>query len=82
MEYIREDNGIYVKDGKKNVGEITYHIDGDTAVIDHTYVDDAYRGIGIASTLVEKAVADIREKDLNIDATCWYARKWLDLRNM
>ncbi len=46
-------------------------------VIHHTYVDDRYRGQGIASELVRRAVEEIERRGGRVEATCSYALLWL-----
>ena len=43
----------------------------------HTYVDDRYRGQGIASELVRRAVEEIERRGGRVEATCSYALLWL-----
>ena len=45
--------------------------------IDHTFVDNTFRGQGIGSKLVQEAVNAINKKGAKIEATCPFARKWL-----
>lgn len=46
-------------------------------VINHTYVDDNYRGQGIASELVRRAVEEIERRGGRVEATYSYAALWL-----
>ncbi len=86
MEYITEKNKIYAVEGGEEVGEVTFapqgrgpqHPERDGAfVITHTYVDDRYRGQGIASELVRRAVEEIESRGGHVEATCSYAVLWL-----
>ena len=86
MEYITEKNRIYVVENGKEVGEVTFAPQGrgpqhperdDVYVINHTYVDDRYRGQGIASELVRRAVEEIERRGSKCKATCSYAALWL-----
>ena len=43
-----------------------------------TFVGESLRGQGIASKLVEKAVEEIELKNGQVNATCSYAKKWLE----
>ena len=80
MDFIKEDNKIYLKDGKgKIVAEIEYEeIEKGVFNIYHTFVDESLRGKGIASKLVQKAVKEIEAKNGKVQATCSYAKKWLE----
>ncbi|MDO4501085.1 MAG: GNAT family N-acetyltransferase [Erysipelotrichaceae bacterium] len=82
MNFEKENGRIFVRDGEKLLAEITYTVKGDVADIDHTFVDESLRGMGVASKLVEMAVEDIKSKGLNIVASCTYANKWLSKNNM
>ena len=86
MEYITEKHRIFVMDNGEEVGEVTFapqgrgpqHPERDGAyVINHTYVDDNYRGQGIASELVRRAVEEIERRGGRVEATCSYAMLWL-----
>ena len=43
----------------------------------HTEIAEAFGGQGLASTLVQGALDDIRERGLRIKATCPYIIGWL-----
>ena len=84
MNYIVEENRIYKKDNnEKIIAEITFNkISEDTYNIDHTFVDESLRGQGIAKELVEKAIEEIRKKNGKIEATCSYAKHYLEKNNI
>ena len=46
--------------------------------IDHTFVDDSLRGMGIAGELVSRAVQQIQANGKQVTATCSYAAHWLE----
>lgn len=83
MEYITEKNRIYVVENGKEVGGrmplafVSFPERDDVYVINHTYVDDRYRGQGIASELVRRAVEEIERRGSKCKATCSYAALWL-----
>ena len=77
MEYITEKHRIYVIEGDEEVGEVTFPERDGVSVINHTYVDDRYRGQGIASELVRRAVEEIESRGGRVEATCSYAQLWL-----
>ncbi len=80
MDFIKDDNRIYLEgDDKKTIAEITfYEIEDGVYNIDHTFVDDSLRGQVIGSKLVEEAVNYIKGKGAKVQATCPFAKKWLD----
>ncbi len=78
LSWYREKEKIVLKDhsGKK-AGEITFPYQNGMNVIDHTWVSDDFRGIGLAGVLVEEACKAILEQGHRIGAECSYARSWL-----
>lgn len=80
MEFIKEDSRIYsLDDNGKVVAEITfYESENGVFTIEHTFVDESLRGQGIAGKLVEMAVEEIEKRGGKIEATCSYAKKWLE----
>ena len=48
------------RDGRR-VAELTYRMNGETAVVDHTWVEPSLRGAKLAPTLVQAVVAWARE---------------------
>lgn len=79
VRFIQEENGIRAVDGSGNpLGEVVIvECGGGLYNIAHTYVEDAARGMGLASRLVEEAVRVIGEKGGSVTATCSYADHWL-----
>lgn len=80
MKYIKESSRIYsLDDNNKIIAEITfYEADNNVFYIDHTFVDERFRGQGIAGELVKMAVEEIDKKGGKVEATCSYAKKWLE----
>jgi len=80
MNFIKEPNRIYVQNETgKILAEITFE-ENEKGIynINHTFVDESLRGQGIASKLVEEAVKEIEEKGGKVEATCSYAKGWLE----
>ncbi len=83
MEYITEKHRIFVMDNGEEVGGrmplafVSFPERDGVYVINHTYVDDNYRGQGIASELVRRAVEEIERRGGRVEATCSYAMLWL-----
>jgi predicted GNAT family acetyltransferase len=63
-------------DGER-AGLTAYRDHGDQRVFFHTVVDDAYAGQGLAATLVEWALLDVRESKKRIVPVCTYVAKFL-----
>lgn len=77
IEY--NDNCIYVNDGEKHVGYIKYQpVSAQVIDVITTYVDDHYRGQGIAGKLFEQLVLFARENHYQIVPSCSYIRKKLE----
>lgn len=67
-------NKIELIDNETLVGEIGFsYIDESIISIDHTYVNESYRGQGIASKLMVKAIEYAKENNLKIKPVCSYA---------
>jgi uncharacterized protein len=64
-------------EGDAVVGEIRYRREGDAIALVHTDVDPAYEGQGLAGTLVEGALQDLRERGLRVIPICPFVRAWL-----
>jgi predicted GNAT family acetyltransferase len=47
-------------------------------VIEHTIVPPDMEGRGVGGELVKAAVAYAHDKDLTLEATCSFARSWLE----
>ncbi len=73
-------NRILQKDETgKILAEITFpETSPGVFVIDHTFVDESLRGQGMASKLVQAAVDEIKKRGGKVQATCSYAKKWLE----
>ncbi|OSI14224.1 GNAT family N-acetyltransferase [Neisseria dentiae] len=54
-------------------GYLTYRIENGAWDIDHTVINPAYRGKGLARLLVEAAAAEAAEQNVALTASCDYA---------
>lgn len=79
MKFHSTPTRIYsINEAGKLVAEITFSTsDGRIYCINHTFVDDALRGQGIAQQLIRAAVEKIHSYGGSVTATCPYAEKWL-----
>ncbi len=65
----------YIEIDGTRASEMTYSKAGtDRIIIDHTQVEDAYRGSSLGEKMVKKAVEDAREKGISIVPLCPFAR--------
>lgn len=77
MEFVMEKNWITCLQDGEEVGEVTFPTDGHgTVVINHTYVEPALRGNGLADELVRRAAEELRRTERRARVTCSYARIW------
>ena len=69
---------VLAKDTHECVLDYELHA-GPELVIDftHTYVPFALRGQGLAERLVEVGLAWAKEQGYQIEASCWYVKKFL-----
>jgi uncharacterized protein len=77
FEYTEEDGRFVAKDADGlEVGEVTYTRDGDEVlIINHTGVDPANRGQGVAEELVRQVVEKARKEGVKVEPVCSYAQK-------
>lgn len=80
MKYVEEANRFVVfDDSEQEIGEMTWSNAGETMIIiDHTYVDDAHRGQGIAEKLVALGVDYARKNNKKVMPLCPFAKKEFD----
>ena len=73
MEIKKEKNRFVLVDSNREIGEITYFFDQkNNLVVDHTGVNPAYRGQGLAQKLVEAVLKMAEEENLKIIPICPY----------
>jgi uncharacterized protein len=60
------------------VGFADYIDRGGVIELPHTVVDRSVRGRGVASILVERSLASIRESGRTVLPTCWYVAQFID----
>jgi len=83
QDEIRHDDGerhgmFYVERDGRRVAELTYRMLGDTAVVDHTWVDPKLRGGKLAPSLVAAVVDWARGESRKISPACSYVRMVMD----
>lgn len=57
---------------------LKYERSGDDVDFTSTFVPEDLRGQGFAEKLVHEGLAWARSQKLNIQASCWYVKLWLD----
>lgn len=78
MEFQKEPGRVFALDeAGKLLAEVTFPTGPDgTADIDHTFVDPAFRGQGVASELLRTAADILRARGQKTRLTCSYAVEW------
>jgi len=79
MNWINEPGRICrVDETNACIAEATYlFLDKNTVDINHTYVDPALRGQGVAGEMMEAVAQCLRKDGLKAVASCSYANTWL-----
>lgn len=76
MKYFKGNNRYYALDGGQEIAEVTYSVAGEKIlIIDHTEVDNNYRGKGIAQALVKLVVDQAIREEKKIVPLCPFAAK-------
>lgn len=74
LQYQEDDRRFYVQDNDHEIAEMTFtRIGKNKATIDHTYIDPAYRGQGIAERLLELVVETLQQENREIIPLCSFA---------
>lgn len=77
MEIQQEDNGkkgkFFIMLNGKQEAEMTYVYAGNNIIIDHTEVNDVFKGQGVGYKLVEAAVDFARKSGIKIKPLCPFA---------
>ena len=79
MLYTYEKHELFVlKEDGDYLVHATFPLYQDGVVnIDHTFVDPSLRGQGVASEMMHAVMTYLKEKKMNVVATCPYAVVWL-----
>ena len=83
-----ETRGIfYIKQDENTIAELTYSINDDVMVIDHTEVQPEHEGKGLGSQLVSESYDFAKKNNRKIDPLCPFAEvvfdrndQWNDVR--
>ncbi|EOH98888.1 GNAT family acetyltransferase [Enterococcus moraviensis ATCC BAA-383] len=74
-----KDRFVLLNDENQEIGEMTWSNAGDKMmIIDHTFVDPAYRGQKLAEKLVMNGVEKARREEKKIIPLCPFAKKEFD----
>jgi predicted GNAT family acetyltransferase len=69
---------FFIEREGRRVAELTYRMSGETAVVDHTWVDPKLRGGKLAPVLVQAVVDWARRENRKISPACSYVRMVMD----
>lgn len=84
MDFIIEKNRIYSLNAQNEIiAEITFE-EKENGIynINHTYVEESLRGQKIGQKLVELAIEEIKNKNGKVEATCSYAKHYLEKHHL
>ena len=72
----------FIEWDSKMIAEMTYSVAGKTMIIiDHTYVNDDFRGEGLGKIMVNQAVEDARKSGIKIVPLCSFAKSFFEKNN-
>ncbi len=73
IKFILEEKRAVAFDDGKEIGEATFVDHNGTWIVNHTYVNNTYRGQGIANKLVDMVYENALKNNKKLGATCSYA---------
>lgn len=73
VNYFPEKQKFSLLQDSGEAGYLTYRIENGSWDIDHTVINPAYRGKGLARVLVEAAAAEAAKQNVALTASCDYA---------
>ncbi|MWN31966.1 MULTISPECIES: GNAT family N-acetyltransferase [unclassified Gilliamella] len=75
LHFLEANDRFYVcNENHKKIAEMTFtRLGKDKATINHTYVDPAYRGQGIADNLLDIVVKRLQQEERDIIPICSFA---------
>jgi predicted GNAT family acetyltransferase len=66
-------------DGNETTGELSYFCPDDNGIIiNHTYVDKKYRGLGVGDSLILEAIRFARSNNLKITPQCTFVSHYFE----
>ena len=73
-----DNNRTAAYDGTSVIGESSFSRSSTFWIIDHTFVEDDYAGLGIGGKLVAELVEEARKAQVKIMPLCPFAKKEFD----
>lgn len=77
MEVKINNDKIILLDEGKEIGKLTWTLVEDNYLVDHTYIDKAYRGQNLGMVLVNELITIVRSQGKKIIPICPYVDKVL-----
>ncbi|WP_071705321.1 GNAT family N-acetyltransferase [Murdochiella vaginalis] len=70
------DHRFVLYDGEKEIGHLSYDVEenGDW-IAEHTVVDEAYGGRGLAKKLVNALIEEAKRQEIHVRPVCSYVKK-------
>ncbi|GGF94488.1 GNAT family N-acetyltransferase [Paenibacillus aceti] len=82
VEHNAQEHQFFIQNNGDVIAEMTYSVSSETLyIIDHTYVDDNYRGQGLAEDLMSTVVDYARQHEIKLFGLCPFAKRQLDTRS-
>ncbi len=81
VRFEKEHHCVCAYDEGRKIGECTFRLVAGDWVIDHTYVEDAYRDRGLAAKMVDLLAEEAQKAGAGLLASCSYARERLSQKN-
>lgn len=81
VQHHAQDHQFYIEDHGEIIAEMTYSVSSETLyIIDHTYVDDKYRGQGLAEDLMSNVADYARRHQIKLFGLCPFAKRQLETK--
>ncbi|MEM1557770.1 MAG: GNAT family N-acetyltransferase [Thermoproteota archaeon] len=74
----RDDESFYIPLPNSQRALLKYHLEEERIYVLSTYTPPEYRGMGLASRLMDEVVKFALEKNLKIVPICSYAQRYMD----
>lgn len=82
VQHNAEEHQFYIQNNGELIAEMTYSISSESLyIIDHTYVDDKYRGQGLAEDLMSTVVDYARHHQIKLFGLCPFAKRQLEMKS-
>ncbi|GAA0379258.1 GNAT family N-acetyltransferase [Paenibacillus motobuensis] len=82
VQHHPQDHQFYIEDHGEIIAEMTYSVSSETLyIIDHTYVDDKYRGQGLAEDLMSNVADYARRHQIKLFGLCPFAKRQLETKS-